>query len=62
MAKHDYDHVVFSYHGIPERHVLKGSHNGYCQLGQLLQLPTTRTTATATAPSASKPRAWWPKA
>lgn len=33
MAKHDYDHVVFSYHGIPERHVLKGSHNGYCKLG-----------------------------
>jgi ferrochelatase len=33
MAKHTYDHVVFSYHGIPERHVLKGSHNGYCKLG-----------------------------
>lgn len=32
MAKRDYDHVVFSYHGIPERHILKGSHNGYCQL------------------------------
>jgi len=34
MAKHDYDHVVFSYHGIPERHVLKGSFKGYCQLGK----------------------------
>lgn len=34
MAKHDYDHIVFSYHGIPERHVLKGSFNGYCQLGK----------------------------
>jgi protoporphyrin/coproporphyrin ferrochelatase len=33
MAKHSYDHVVFSYHGIPERHVLKGSLNGQCQLG-----------------------------
>jgi ferrochelatase len=33
MAKHSYDHIVFSYHGIPERHVLKGSHNGYCKLG-----------------------------
>ncbi|ALD21861.1 ferrochelatase [Hymenobacter sp. DG25A] len=32
MQKHDYDHVVFSYHGIPERHVLKGSQNGYCKL------------------------------
>ena len=34
MARHDYDHVVFSYHGIPERHVLKGSFKGYCQLGK----------------------------
>ncbi|TXK21240.1 ferrochelatase, partial [Pontibacter qinzhouensis] len=33
MAKEDYDHVVFSYHGVPERHVLKGSDNGYCKLG-----------------------------
>jgi ferrochelatase len=33
LAKHDYDHVLFSYHGIPERHVLKGSHKGYCKLG-----------------------------
>ncbi len=33
MAKHAYDHVVFSYHGIPERHILKGSDHGYCQLG-----------------------------
>ena len=33
MAKHDYDHVVFSYHGIPERHVLKGSFKNYCKLG-----------------------------
>ncbi|MBC6991380.1 ferrochelatase [Hymenobacter sp. BT491] len=33
MAKHKYDHIVFSYHGIPERHVLKGSYKGYCQLG-----------------------------
>ncbi|HLK96642.1 MAG TPA: ferrochelatase [Hymenobacter sp.] len=33
MAKHNYDHVVFSYHGIPERHVLKGSQKGYCKLG-----------------------------
>lgn len=32
LAKHDYDHVVFTYHGIPERHVLKGSINDFCQL------------------------------
>jgi len=33
LAKHKYDHVLFSYHGIPERHVLKGSQKGYCKLG-----------------------------
>lgn len=33
LAKRDYDHIVFSYHGIPERHVLKGSFKVYCQLG-----------------------------
>jgi protoporphyrin/coproporphyrin ferrochelatase len=33
MAKDKYDHVVFSYHGLPERHILKGSDHGYCKLG-----------------------------
>ncbi|WP_162053630.1 ferrochelatase [Pontibacter pamirensis] len=33
MAKDNYDHVIFSYHGLPERQVLKGSDKGYCQLG-----------------------------
>ncbi|QNF33282.1 ferrochelatase [Adhaeribacter swui] len=33
LEKEPYDHVVFSYHGIPERHVLKGSVNNYCKLG-----------------------------
>lgn len=33
MAKDNYDFVVFSYHGIPERHIIKGSDKGYCQLG-----------------------------
>jgi protoporphyrin/coproporphyrin ferrochelatase len=33
MAKHDYDHVVFSYHGIPERHVKKGDPTNYCRFG-----------------------------
>jgi ferrochelatase len=28
-----YDHVLFSYHGIPERHILKGSTKNYCKLG-----------------------------
>jgi protoporphyrin/coproporphyrin ferrochelatase len=32
----DYDHIIFSYHGLPERHIMKGSaHYGgnTCQLG-----------------------------
>lgn len=33
MAKTDYDHVVFSYHGLPERHIRKGSVGNQCQLG-----------------------------
>jgi len=33
MAQDDYDFAVFSYHGLPERHILKGSDHGYCQLG-----------------------------
>jgi ferrochelatase len=33
MAKDNYDHVIFSYHGLPERQVLKGSDKGYCKLG-----------------------------
>lgn len=28
-----YDHVVFSYHGVPERHIKKGSVGKQCQLG-----------------------------
>ena len=32
MKKQDYDHVVFSYHGLPERQIRKSSVDGYCQL------------------------------
>ena len=28
-----YDHFVFSYHGLPERHMIKASKNGCCKLG-----------------------------
>ncbi|MCC5919922.1 MAG: ferrochelatase [Cyclobacteriaceae bacterium] len=30
----DYDHYLFSFHGIPERQIKKGSKDGYCQLGK----------------------------
>lgn len=29
----NYDHIIFSYHGIPERQILKGSVKNQCQLG-----------------------------
>lgn len=29
-----FDHVVFSFHGIPERHILKDSDGDYCKLGE----------------------------
>lgn len=33
MAKEEYERFVFSYHGLPERQIRKGSVEGYCQLG-----------------------------
>ncbi len=33
MAQEKYDHILFSYHGLPERQILKGSCSGYCRLG-----------------------------
>jgi ferrochelatase len=32
MNKMDYDHIVFSYHGLPERQIRKSSTDNYCQL------------------------------
>jgi ferrochelatase len=32
MEKEKFDHYVFSYHGLPERQILKASNGGYCQL------------------------------
>lgn len=33
MVKQDYDRFLFSYHGLPERQIRKGSVDNYCQLG-----------------------------
>ena len=33
IKESDYDHFLFSYHGIPERHITKGSVGDHCQLG-----------------------------
>ncbi|MCU0431590.1 MAG: ferrochelatase [Cytophagaceae bacterium] len=33
LEQHHYDHIVFSYHGLPERQILRGSVQNYCQLG-----------------------------
>jgi len=32
IEKEQYDHVLFSYHGLPERQIHKSSVDGYCQL------------------------------
>jgi ferrochelatase len=33
LDKNAYDHILFSYHGLPERQIRKASVSGYCQLG-----------------------------
>ncbi len=33
MSQAKYDHILFSYHGLPERQILKASCDGYCRLG-----------------------------
>ena len=33
MKKDNYDHIIFSYHGLPERQILKASCQGCCKLG-----------------------------
>jgi ferrochelatase len=32
LAKGDYDHYLFSYHGLPERQIVKGSCDNHCKL------------------------------
>ena len=34
MKDQTYDHYLFSYHGVPERQIRKGSCDGYCQLSE----------------------------
>ncbi len=34
MENMDFDHVVFSYHGLPERQIYKSSVDGYCRLNE----------------------------
>lgn len=37
MVETAFDHFLFSYHGLPERQILKGSCNDYCQLDKCCQ-------------------------
>jgi len=37
MKKDNYDHFIFSYHGLPERQILKASCQDYCKLGDCCQ-------------------------
>jgi len=32
MAQNNYEHFIFSYHGLPESQIKKAAHNNYCQL------------------------------
>ena len=32
QGRYKFDHVLFSFHGIPERHILKGNVHGHCEL------------------------------
>ena len=34
MKKEDWDHFLFSYHGVPERQIYKGSCGDYCQINE----------------------------
>jgi ferrochelatase len=34
MATENYDHFIFTYHGLPERQILKASVQNYCQLSE----------------------------
>jgi len=34
MAEARFDHYLFSYHGLPEHHILKSSCDNYCRLGE----------------------------
>ncbi len=34
MKEGDYEHFIFSYHGLPERQIRKASYGKYCQLGK----------------------------
>ncbi len=42
MAERSFDHVVLSYHGIPERHVKKGDPTNYCEFGACCNSLTPR--------------------
>ncbi len=34
MKKIDYEHILFSYHGVPERQIKKGAFKGFCQINE----------------------------
>jgi protoporphyrin/coproporphyrin ferrochelatase len=40
MAEDNYDHFVLTYHGLPERQIMKGSCNNHCKLGSCCEAYT----------------------
>ncbi len=42
MAEDDYDHFLFSFHGLPERQIYKGSTGNHCRLGTCCEKYTAK--------------------
>jgi protoheme ferro-lyase len=58
LAAHRPEHVLFSFHGLPERHVRAADPSGArCLAARAAATASTLATATATAPRASRPPA-----
>ncbi len=38
LKNKEFDHLLFSYHGLPERQIYKGSYKNYCRLGSCCDL------------------------
>ena len=42
LAQHSYEHILFTYHGLPERQIMKASVDYYCKLGSCCETYHTK--------------------
>ncbi|MBC7473290.1 MAG: ferrochelatase [Candidatus Sericytochromatia bacterium] len=42
LTKEKYDHILFSFHGIPERHIKNGDYENYCKFGSCCETITEK--------------------